>query len=283
MFSSKIESSGLNLWIREQRFIRRMRLSNLKHDTFIISLPKSGRTWHRLMVGYYLARVGGIDPKNSLKLDYLAKSAGIPPLAYTHNASSFTEKFPPRSKVVASPVEWQGKNVLLLTRDSRDVLVSSYFHSRFRDQAFEGSISEFIRHPFVGIVKILTALNRWHENRHLARSFEVVSYEKIKADPSSALVEGLSFVGVKQPDRKVIEETVKFTDFQNLQRLEQTDYFQSEEMRSNSNDSRGRKIRNGKVGGFREHLSDKDLSFIEKMEHEMGNPFAPNAVVPKIN
>jgi hypothetical protein len=275
MFSSKIESSGLNLWIRERRLLKRMRLSNTKHDTFVISLPKSGRTWHRLMVGYYLARVSGIDPKNSLKLEFLAKSAGIPPLAYTHNASSFTEKLPPRSKAVASPLEWQGKNVLLLTRDNRDVLVSSYFHSRFRDKAFDGSISEFIRNPFVGIVKILTAFNRWHENRHLASNFEVVSYEEIKAEPAAALAKGLSFVGIAQPDRKIVEETVKFADFGNLQKMEQSDYFQSEEMRNNSNDPRGRKIRSGKVGGFREHLSDEDLAFIEKMEREMGNPFAP--------
>lgn len=261
--------------------MKRMRLSNRKHDTFIISMPKSGRTWHRLMVGYYLARVADVDPKNSLKLDYLTKAAGIPPLAYSHNASSFTEKLPPHSKVVASPVEWQGKSVLLLKRDSRDVLVSSYFHSRFRDGAFDGSISEFIRNPFVGIVKILTAFNRWHENRHLAANFEVVSYEEMKANSASSLVNSLAFIGVRQPDLKIVEEAVNFTDFKNLQRLEQTDYFQSEEMRNSSNDSRGSKIRSGKVGGFREHLSEEDLSFIEAMEREMGDPFASTEPGPK--
>lgn len=263
--------------------MKRMRLSNQKHDTFIISMPKSGRTWHRLMVGYYLARIADVDPKNALKLDYLTGAAGIPPLAYTHNASSFTEKLPPHSKVVASPVEWQGKSVLLLKRDSRDVLVSSYFHSRFREGAFDGSISEFIRNPFVGIVKILTAFNRWHGNRHLAESFEVVSYEGMKANPASSLVKSLVFIGVQQPDLKIVEEAVNFTDFKNLQRLEQTDYFQSEEMRNSSNDSRGRKIRSGKVGGFREHLSEDDLSFIEAMERKMGNPFAPGESGQKIS
>lgn len=254
--------------------MKRMRLSNQKHDTFIISMPKSGRTWHRLMVGYYLARIADVDPKNSLKLDSLTKAAGIPSLAYSHNASSFTEKLPPHSKVVASPVEWQGKRVLLLKRDSRDVLVSSYFHSRFRDGAFDGSISEFVRNPFVGIVKILTAFNRWHENRHLAANFDVVSYEEMKANSTSSLVKSLAFIGVEQPNLKIVEEAVNFTDFKNLQRLERTDYFQSEEMRNSSNDSRGSKIRSGKVGGFREHLSKEDLSFIEAMERKMGNPFA---------
>jgi hypothetical protein len=226
------------------------------------------------MVGCYLARVAGMDPKNALKLDSLTEAAGIPPLAYSHNASSFTEKLPPHSSVVASPAEWQGKRVLLLKRDSRDVLVSSYFHSRFRDGAFEGSISEFIRNPFVGIVKILTALNRWHENRHLAAHFDVVSYEEMKANPASSLARSLAYIGIQQPDLKIMEEAVNFTDFQNLQKLEQTDYFQSEEMRNSSNDSRGRKIRSGKVGGFREHLSEEDLSFIDSMERKMGNPFA---------
>ena len=281
MFSSKIESSGLNLWIRERRLLQRMRASNAKHETFVISLPKSGRTWHRLMLGYYLARGSGNDPKDSLKLDYLTNAAGIPSLAYTHNASSFTEKLPPRSKAVASPLEWQGRNVMLLTRDNRDVLVSSYFHSRFRDKAFDGSISEFIRNPFVGIVKILTAFNRWHENRNLAKKFSVLSYEEIKTDPKAALATSLSFVGVTEPDPKIIQEAVAFGDFGNLQKMEQSDYFRSTEMRNSSNDPRGRKIRSGKVGGFREHLSDEDLLFIEKMERELGNPFSPNVVEPK--
>jgi hypothetical protein len=276
MSSSKIESSGLKLWIRERKFLRKMRRSNILHDTFIISLPKSGRTWHRLMAGYYLTRILGESPQHSLKLDELCRAAGIPAVAYSHNATSFTDKLPPQSGVVASPIEWQNKNVLLLVRDNRDVLVSAYFHCRYRERSFDGTISEYIRNPFVGIVKLLTALNRWQRTLHLAKNFTVISYEEMRADPVAALDKTMRFLGLQSLDLNLLLEAVEFTRIENLQKLEQSNFFRSVEMQNKSNDPRARKVREGKVGGFREHLSQDDLDYIAAKEAEMGNPFAPN-------
>jgi hypothetical protein len=273
MSSNSIESSGLNLLLREFRFKRRMQILHANNDAFVISLPKSGRTWHRLMLGHYLTRMLGRDTNSALKLDLLCEAAGIPRIAYSHNGSSFVDKLSPASKAVASPVEWRGKKVLLLVRDVRDVLVSAYFHCRFRDGSFQGSVSEFVRHPFVGIEKALSALNRWHDKRHLAASFDVVSYESMRRDPAATLENALFFAGLEKPDRGLVEEAVKFTTMENLQRLEQSNFFSSEIMQNASGDPRARKVRSGKVGGFREHLSEEDLRFIEEAENRMGNPY----------
>jgi alcohol sulfotransferase len=225
------------------------------------------------MLGYYFARLHHRDLRRALELESLTRAADVPPITYSHNGSSFADKLPPHSKVVASPLEWRGKQVLLLVRDCRDILVSSYFHSRYREQAFDSSISQFIRHPFLGAEKVLTALNRWNDQRHLASSFQILSYEEISLDPFSSLTESLSFAGVKNPDSSIVEEAVKFTEFNHLQKLEGSGYFDNAEMRKLSGDERGRKIRNGKIGGFREHLSDEDIFFIDEMERKMGNPF----------
>lgn len=273
MASTAIESSGLNLWIRERRFTRSMRLANASHDAFILSVPKSGRTWHRVLMGHYLARSINQDPKNALDIETLCKMAGIRRLGYSHNCASSVGKLPPKSLVVASPVEWQNRHVMILVRDLRDVLVSSYFDDRYRFGYFSGSISEFVRNPFIGAEKFLTALNRWHENRHLAASFETISYEQMHADPALILEKSLQFIGVATPDPKIIQESVEFASFKNLRRLQDADYFQSGIIQS-SQDPRAQKVRSGKVGGFREHLSEDDLEFISGMEKRMGNPFA---------
>ena len=281
MSSTGIESSGLSLWIRERRFGKKMRLANEKYDAFVVSIPKSGRTWHRLMFGYYLTRAIGGKPEHSLKLDDLCRRAGISAIRYSHNATSFTDKLPPTSKLVASPVEWKNKKVMLLVRDNRDVLVSAYFHCRYREKSFEGPISEYIRNPFAGIVKSLTALNRWNQTKHLAESFEVLSYEEMRADPAAALRKMLFFSGVKNPNETYVNEAVEFTRMENMQNMEKSDYFGSVEMQNKSNDPRARKVREGKVGGFRDHLSQDDLDFIAAKEIELTNPFSGFTTVKK--
>jgi hypothetical protein len=273
MSSTGIESSGLNLWLREHRFEKRMRLANKRYSNFVISIPKSGRTWHRLMLGYYLTRVLEADPKHSLRLGELCERSGISAVTYSHNGTSLTDKLPPTSRLVASPVEWKNGKVFLLQRDSRDVLVSAYFHCRYRQKSFDGSISQFIRNPFVGVVKILTAFNRWNETKHLALDFEILSYEDMRTNPAEALRKTLRFFGIEHPDEAHVNEAVEFTRMENLQKLETANYFGSVEMQNKSNDPRARKVRQGKVGGFREHLSQDDLDFIAEKEAELANPF----------
>ena len=273
MSSTGIQSSGPNLWIREYRFAKRMRQANAKYDVFVISLPKSGRTWHRLMLGYYLARAAGQSPSNAFDLDILCKKNAIRPLQYSHNYSSFSDKLPPSSGVVASPIEWSNKSVLFLIRDLRDVLVSGYFHCRYREQTFEGTISEYVRNRFVGIDKLLTSLNRWYSQQHLAGKVSIISYEQMHQDPETALHFSLDFIGLANPDAKLIKEAVDFCRFENLQKLESSNYFNAVEMQLISNDPRGRKIRSGQVGRYREHLSENDLAFIAERERDLPNPF----------
>jgi hypothetical protein len=274
MGSTPISSNGLNLVIREWRFKRRMRAANSKYDAFVVSLPKSGRTWHRVMLGYYLARLVGEDPRGAMKLDLLCKKGGCARVAYSHNGTSISDKLPIHSEVLASPDEWRGRAMLLLVRDPRDLLVSAYHNTRFRKRSFDGTLSDYIRHPFVGIEKLLVCLNLWHENSRLAAKFDVLSYEAMVRDPAAALRSSLAFIGVPHADPAIVAETVKFASFQNMRRLEQTDYFKSTIMRPLNDDPRGNKVREGKVGAYREHLSDSDLEFIESVTARIGNPFA---------
>jgi hypothetical protein len=39
-------------------------------------------------------------------------------------------------------------------------------------------------------------------------------------------------------------------------------------------DPRARKIREGKVGGFRNHLGDRDIAYLERRIEQIGDPFA---------
>ena len=96
--------------------------------TVVISYPKSGRTWHRAAIGMYLAEAHGLDPHECLDIRQVARAAGLPAVSYTHNGANFLFNIGPGHWLNGNSLSWRGKNILLLVRDPRAILVSGYHH-----------------------------------------------------------------------------------------------------------------------------------------------------------
>ncbi|MEM6462284.1 MAG: sulfotransferase domain-containing protein [Pseudomonadota bacterium] len=276
-----------NRWIATQqakytrRYIEEFTHARNDADVFVVSFPKSGRTWHRVMLGVYLAKMLDQPVSKAMRLTDLCHAAGIKSIAYSHNGANFLDWLPPDHELVASPTLWKDKAVILLTRDPRDVVVSSYFHARYRDGKFDGDISQFLRNPQTGIDKVLTAYNRWSDNRHLANRFEMTSYEEMHQNPRTPLRQALGMLELHTIDEKDLLETVNFCRFDNMQKQEETDFYRSWRLRSGSSEPRSRKTREGTVGGYKNHLSPEDIEFVNKRIGLIGDPFvaqrAPSA------
>jgi len=267
---------AMGVWERRHR--NEFAYDRERSDVLVVSIPKSGRTWHRLMLGYYLARSCGEAEDRALKLVHLCRKARTKRVSYSHNGVSFLDWLPASSPVVASPELWSGKEVLLLVRDPRDVLVSAYHHYQFRTATFQRPISDFIRRPETGIAKLMTAHHRWHDNRRFAASFQVASYECMHQDPNAVLRQTLSLIGLTEVDEALIGETVEFCRFEKMQQYEATDRFGSARLRNESGDARSAKVREGRVGSYRSHLSQEDQSFIDDYIGRAGDPFAEPSV-----
>ena len=121
---------------RLRRFRRYLARARLK-DAVIVSFPKAGRTWLRMML-------------DELEL----------PVAHTHAGAKRAE-LPERTAFV-------DKRVVLLIRDPRDTVVSAYHQETKRvDQKYPGSISDFIRDPRMGIERIIEFNLAWLGERHM--------------------------------------------------------------------------------------------------------------------
>lgn len=263
-------------------YAKKFAAANANFDAFILSYPKSGKTWLRLMVGFYLARVTGSPESDALELDMLGERAGLPRIKYAHNATQPIDCLPASTPCVASSDQWRARKVLVLVREPKAVLVSSFHHARFRSQFFGGSLSEFIRDPRFGIDKVATAYRRWHGNRHEASSFSVISYEQMHARPADVLRQTLAFIGAPSPDESIIAEAVNFGRFENMKQYETMDYFKNDRMRNTglADVSRGSKVREGKTDSFKSHLTGEDIAYIERRLAELGgNPFAAETAV----
>ncbi|MEO8668757.1 MAG: hypothetical protein ABI399_09590, partial [Bauldia sp.] len=132
-----------------------------KNSTIVLSVPKAGRTWHRLTLGHYLAMKSGSPDTDALKLHTLCDRLALPRIGYSHGGTAFGEGLPTAHPFMASPELLRGKRVLCLIRDPRDIIVSAFHDARDRRKRWSLGLAEFIRDDIAGIEKILVAYARW--------------------------------------------------------------------------------------------------------------------------
>lgn len=225
---------------REQNRAARAAARRAGRTFHVVSFPKSGRTWLRVML-------------DELKLD--AK--------YTHDGSSHAhsghvEKLEPASEAFA------GKTVVFLFRDPRDTVVSGYFQTTKRLGGYDGTISDFVRDPHHGVEKIIRFNMEWLARGAELGRFHAVTYEDLKADTPGALANIVSFVGAERAAEE-IAAVVEEAAFEKMQARERSGELAERYGRilapGDSNDPQSFKVREGIVGGFRKHLSDDDVAF----------------------
>jgi len=249
-----------------------------KHDRepeiFVISYPKSGRTWHRLLVGSYLAKKNNVDIRDALHTEKLTQKLHLPVLGYRHNGADFLDPWPAHDDRVADPALWQGKRVIFLVRDLKDVLASSYFHAKYRSKTFEGEIGAFIRDPRTGAEKILTAWNRWHATRKLAQASIVQTYEAMHANAAGCLAQALDFAGYGPVDADVVAQSVHFCQSDNMRSMEKENFFKTATLRNKAASANSAKVRAARIGDHVNHLDAADIAYVDALEQRLGNPFA---------
>jgi hypothetical protein len=243
-------------WHQARRWLRFQRA-----EVCLVSYPKAGRTWLRLLIGRALEQRFQVQAQSPMEIEDLADhDRRIPRIMVTHD------------RVVANllPDElerdkrrYRGKAVVLLVRDPRDVVVSSYFHATKRDRAYHGTLAEYVREPRGGIDTILTFHAFWRDALHVPRRTLVVRYEDLAAAPGAELERVLDFLGFSA-DAGDLEEVVRFGSFENMQRLEQAAAFGPGRLEARDpNDRDSFKVRRGKVGGYRDYLDPESISLLD--------------------
>jgi hypothetical protein len=243
-------------------------------EVYLLSYPKCGRTWLRLMIGRAIVR--HFQLPDDINLLFLAGSQRphplVPRIRVVHDDRPML-KAP--EELETSKQRYQDKKVILLVRDPRDVIVSSYFEMNKRGRLFgdnpyetrqaqfDGSLSEFIFRRQGGFDTILEFYNIWAANRNVPAGFLLVRYEDLRLDASKELRRVLDFLGLEQINSSTIQEAVDYASFENMRKMEEQGKFQTGMLTpADKSDQSSYKTRRGKIGGYLDYLSPAEIKIL---------------------
>lgn len=241
-------------------------------DSFIVSVPKSGRTWVRFFLQSYFCALDGCEfALNREQFEH----PSIPRVLFTHDL--FEHATEPSllgrlaGKQLIPRALRHAKPVILLARDPRDVIVSLYFQLTRREKRskrYQGTISEMLRDRTVGIGTVIWAMNAWLDEWSGHPQFRLVRYEDLRREPMLHFREILIFLGLDQVDPQLLARAEASARFENMRKLESQGNVRSGHsglMRpGDQQDPESFKVRKGQVGGFRDYLDARDIECLDE-------------------
>src|SRR6267154_2917992 len=269
-------------WTRRNFSSRARELSGGK--AIILSVPKSGRTWLRAFLCVYFCKRFGLE--FTLRPERY-EEPGIPRLVFSHDLFEHRTKGNRwdrlRGKYLVPRRELRKAKIILLVRDPRDCFVSLYLQMTRRDPSADAvlkqkSVSELLRDKRFGIRGIVRAMNDWLDEFSGRKDFTIVRYEAVRASPAEHFRDLLAVVGETTPDMSIFQEALEFSRFENMQKLEAAGVFDSKILHPGDvRDPESFKVRRGKVGGYREYLSDEDLRYAADALMKLDRRFGYNS------
>ena len=264
-----------NRWLRGRHEYRKLRVA----DCVIVSFPKSGRTWLRVMLTrFYQIRFNTQEMRLVGFNNLQRTNPEIPRFCFTHD--NYIKDY---TKNSSSKADFYDRKVLLLVRDPRDVAVSSYFQRRFRPNPAKNglrdievsedrpTIFEFV---MFRIPRIIDYFNAWQREKPNLKDFLLVRYEDLRAEPEKNLNRILAFIGTPASDEEV-QEAVAFAKYENMKKLEARGSFGRGDRRITPGDRdnpQSYKVRRAKVGGYRDYFSDEEVQRIDQLVQERLTP-----------
>lgn len=167
-------------------------------DAAIVAFPRSGVARLRDLIWNYLViefKLSGKRPGDFVELWKQNKSK-VPRLVQTNDEDPHT-KFP--DEIRMDKVAHEGKKVIFLTRDPRNVIASLFYRRSRRgyidSNYYWGTLTDFIREGEGSFETLLTYYASW-TNPDRVKMLHV-SYEKLHEDPAEELFRIAKFLGIK--------------------------------------------------------------------------------------
>ena len=230
---------------------------NSNIDYYILSYPKSGRTWLFKILSLYSFKLNNDNFIKNRKLVNFDNKY----IKFIHDCSD-PNPYPVKA------LKFKNKNLInkkkiILLRDPREIIISFWYQMKFREKTYDKNISEFIDDEYFGIEKLISFYNSI--NLTLLNNFKIVTYNHLVSNTFEEITKIVNFFNL-EINENLIKNCIKDCSFENLQK---------EEMKMlNSPDKRSMKFRSGVSGNFKYELNNEDIKKInDKIKNKLNNNF----------
>ena len=177
-------------------------------DATIVAFPRCGVARLRDLLWNYLAIE--FDLKAKRRGDFIElwkqNKSKVPRIAQTNDEDPHT-KFP--DEIRMDKVAHEGKKVIFLARDPRNVIASLFYRRSRRgyidSNYYWGTLTDFIREGEGSFETLLTYYASWASPERV--KIHHVSYETLHEDPAGELFKIAKFLGIK-PSREACQRAV---------------------------------------------------------------------------
>ncbi|MBI3673489.1 MAG: sulfotransferase domain-containing protein [Rhizobiales bacterium] len=250
-------------------------------DGVVVSFGKSGRTWLTVLLSRYFAQKYGLLEGRIMDFDdFHRHNRLIPVIFFTHD--NYIKDYLGSDR----KFDIYGRSrIVLLIRDPRDTAVSQYFQWKHRmlDRkklinaypAEDNGVYDFVAGDAAGIPKTLYFLNAWARDIERFPTLLVVKYEDLRAATRDQLRRVLEFFG-QSPTAAELDDCVAYASLDNMRRMERENagrWTADARLRpGDANDPASFKVRRGKVGGWRDYMTDEEAIEVDRMVREGLSP-----------
>lgn len=233
----------------------------LLDDTFLVSYPKSGNTWTRVLIANLLS------PEKPA--DFRAINRLVPDPS-SESKRHFTKM--PRPRVIKSHFVFDPRypRVIYIVRDPRDVVISEYHYQRKTRKIDDGyPLEEYVRRFIAGETYSENGswgehVSGWLSARDGDPRFLLLYYERLLSDTVEELARIASFLNLSAT-RERLAEVVTLSSADRMRKLEAQQGDASSLMKGSRKDLAF--IRTAKSGAWK---SDLPESLVERIESAWG-------------
>jgi hypothetical protein len=263
----------LKLYRQERRWWHKSTMMFEQSDVLVVTHTKCGSTWLRALLSHICHLRFGVPADELIHFDNLHRLApAIPRLHFVRDTEHPGSRGGARDVAIAPH-----QKMIVLVRDPRDTAISFYFHVRNRASARElihkeipesaraMALADFVAHPRYGVPRIIGCYNKWLAAAAAQPQRIFLRYEDLRRRPQEEIRRLLSFLEIEASDEQ-IAAAIAFASFDSLQQKEASGFFRSDRFGATDHSNPdSRKVRSGRIGGYRGHVSEAQARQLDDM------------------